>query len=122
MSAFSSDVLESMRRTVEVDIETHAPDGTVHSTIIWVVVVDGVPFIRSYRGPDARWYREVTAEPDCIVIVDGRRIAVRAVRAIDDASVEACSRGLRSKYADDPATPAMVAPSNLPTTLRLEPR
>lgn len=119
---FPADVLDLLSRTGEVDIETHAADGTLHRTIIWVVVVDGVAYIRSYRGSTARWYRELVAEPAGAIVADGRRIELRAVPATDDASVEACSAGLQEKYAGDPATPAMVAPAVLPTTLRLEPR
>lgn len=121
-ASLSADDLRLLARTAEVDIETHAADGTRHHTIIWVVVVDGVAYVRSYRGPTARWYREVVADPAGAIVADGRRIEVRAVPATDDASVAACSRGLEAKYAGDPATPAMVSAPNLPTTLRLEPR
>jgi hypothetical protein len=122
VGTFPDDVLDLWDRTGEVDIETHAADGTVHRTIIWVVVVDGIPFIRSYRGGTARWFREITAHPDGALVAGDRRIEVRAVPATDDASVEACSRGFWAKYPEDPATPAMVALSVLDTTLRLEPR
>jgi hypothetical protein len=122
VATLPGDVLDLLARTAEVDIETHAADGTRHSTVIWVVVVEGVGYIRSYRGPTARWYREVVAAPDATLVADGRRIEVRALPATDDASVTACSRGLEAKYAGDPATPAMVSLANLPTTLRLEPR
>lgn len=120
--AFPTDVLDLLARTGEVDVETRAADGTVHRTIIWVVVTDGIAYIRSYRGPGARWYREISADPDGAIIAGDRRIEVRAVPAIDEASIDACSQGLWAKYARDPATPAMVAPNVLPTTLRLEPR
>jgi hypothetical protein len=119
---FPPDVLDLMDRTTEVDIETRAADGTIHRTIIWVVVTDGIAFIRSYRGATARWYREITADPMGALIVGDRRTEVRAVPAIDDASVDACSRGFWAKYPQDPATPAMVALKVLDTTLRLEPR
>lgn len=122
VATFPADVLDILARTIEVDIETHAPDGTVHRTIIWVVVTDGIAFIRSYRGADARWYREITADPRSAIIVADRRLEVRAVPATDAVSVDACSRGFAAKYAGDPSTPAMVAPRILDTTLRLEPR
>jgi hypothetical protein len=105
-----------------VDIETRAADGTVHRTIIWVVVVDGVAYIRSHRGSTARWYREIVAHPDAAIIADGRRIELRAMAATDPASVDACTRGLETKYAGDPSTVTMVAPAISDTTLRLEPR
>lgn len=121
-TAFPPDVLDLFERTREVDIETRDADGARHSTIIWVVVTDGVPYVRSWRGARARWYREAIAAPDVAIVADGRRIGVRVVPATDPTSVEACSRGLASKYAGDPATPSMVTPAILDTTLRLEPR
>ncbi len=121
-STFPADVLELLARTGEVDIETRAADGTLHSTIIWVVVTEAVTYVRSYRGATARWYREIVADPGAVLVADGRRIEVRAVPATDAASVGACSRGLEAKYAGDPATAAMVAPAVHDTTLRLEPR
>ena len=120
--AFPPDVLDLMARTGEVDIETRATDGTIHRTIIWLVVTDGVAYVRSYHGATARWYREIMADPRGALIVGGRRIEVRALPATDEASVDACSRGLWAKYPEDPATPAMVATTVLDTTLRLEPR
>jgi hypothetical protein len=120
--AFRGGTLELLARTPEVDIETRSAHGTHHRTTIWVVVADGTPYIRAYRGPSARWYREVTTAPECALLVDGRRVELRVVPAVDAASVEACSRGFQAKYPGDPATPAMIAASNLPTTLRLEPR
>jgi hypothetical protein len=115
-------VLDLMARTREVEIETSAPDGTIHRTIIWVVVADGLAYIRSHRGATARWYREISADPLGAIIAGDRRIEVRAVPATDAASLDACSRGLWAKYPEDPATGAMVAPSVQETTLRLEPR
>jgi hypothetical protein len=122
VATLPGDVLDLLARTAEVDIETRAADGTIHRTIIWVVVTDGIAYIRSHRGAGARWYREVLAAPDGAIIADRRRIEVRAVPATDDASIEACSRGFETKYPADPATPEMTALGVLSTTLRLEPR
>lgn len=122
ITTFASDIRNLFARTQEVDIETRAADGTVHRTIIWIVVVEDVTYVRSYRGPGARWYREISADPEGAIIAGDRRVEVRALPAIDEASIDACSRGFWAKYPDDPATPAMVSSPNLPTTLRLEPR
>ncbi|HEY6058238.1 MAG TPA: DUF2255 family protein, partial [Candidatus Limnocylindrales bacterium] len=53
--------LRALERTEEVRIETRGADGTVHRTIIWVVVHGGDVFVRSVRGPSGRWYREACA-------------------------------------------------------------
>ncbi len=113
--------LELLDATDEVQIETVGTDGAVHRTIIWVVVAEGRPFIRSYRGPNARWYREVRRNPNVALLAGDRRIAVRAVPDTDASSIELVSEALKRKYSHDPATPAMVRAEVLPTTLRLEP-
>ncbi len=105
----------------EVKIETQAPDGPVHRTIIWIVADGGEVFIRSYRGPTARWFRESQANPAVAVHVGGRRIPSTAIPATDPDSIERASAALRRKYAGDPGLNGMVASENLPTTLRLEP-
>ena len=119
--SYASEDLEVLAGTDEVDIETQAPGGPVHRTTIWVVVDDGEAFIRTYKGPDSRWYREAVANPAVGIYVGGRRLASTAIPASDPDSIERVSAGFRRKYPDDPATGAMVAPANLPTTLRLEP-
>ena len=113
--------LAALAAAEEIDIETRAADGTVHRTIVWVMVQDGEVFLRSYKGPAGRWYRETLADPSVALHVDGRRLAARALPATDPASVEACSEGLREKYARSHSLRAMLAPGVLPTTLRVVP-
>ncbi|MGH2473759.1 MAG: nitroreductase/quinone reductase family protein [Candidatus Limnocylindrales bacterium] len=119
--AFSDDDLDRIDRTEEVEIETVASDGAVHRTVIWAIVDDGSVYVRSYRGPDARWYREALANPAVALHVDGRRLPATAIPATDPASIERTSQGLVRKYHDDPATPRMIRPEVLELTLRLEP-
>lgn len=113
--------LAALAAAEEIDIETRAADGTVHQTIVWVMVRDGIVYLRSYRGPSGRWYREALADPAVALHVDGRRLAARAEPATDPASVEACSQGLRDKYTRSYSLAAMLADSVLPTTLRVVP-
>jgi hypothetical protein len=119
---FDQDELERLARARTVRIETARPDGPVHSTIIWVVVDGEDVFIRSWRGPGARWYREAIANPEVAIVVAKRRLTATASRATDPNSVARTSAGLERKYAGDPATPSMVRDDILATTLRLEPR
>jgi hypothetical protein len=114
---------ESLRRLAaaqEVDIETQAPDGPAHRTTIWVVVDGEEAFVRSYLGPDARWYREALANPAVAVHVDDRRLAATAIPATDPDSIERVTDGFRAKYRPGASTTAM-ATQYLETTLRLEP-
>ena len=118
--SFASDDLERLNRAEEIDIETQAPDGPVHRTTIWAVVDGDETFIRSYLGPDARWYREALANPAVAVHVDDRRLAATAIPATDPDSVERVSSAFREKYPPGASTTAM-ATQYLDTTLRLEP-
>ena len=118
--SFPKDTIAVLDRANEVDIETRSPKGTVHSVPIWVVVEGDDVFIRTYRGPTSRWYRELLAAGGALV-VDGNRIPVKAIPAADATSVKRTSDGYRKKYRKGSSLDSMLVPSVLPTTLRLEP-
>lgn len=118
--SFASDDLERIASAVEVEIETQAPDGPAHRTVIWAVVDDGETFVRSYRGETARWYGEALANPAVALHVDGRRLPATAIPATDPDSIERTSRAFLAKYAGDPAARDMATQYH-DTTLRLEP-
>ena len=115
--------LALLRDEEEVEIETAATEeGPAHRAIIWVVVGDqDRVLIRSYRGPGARWYREITARPEATLHVGDRAIPIRAVPAGDAERVEACTEALRTKYAGQHSMPVMLR-QYLETTLELLPR
>ena len=117
---FAESDLELLHRLEEVDVETRSAAGDVHSTIVWPLVRDGVVYLRSYKGPSGRWYREAVAEPAIALNLAGRRLAARAIPATDPLSIEACSAALREKYPRDYSLEAMLVPEVLPTTLRIE--
>jgi hypothetical protein len=117
---YSQAELDLIDRTEEVEIETDGADGAVHRTIIWAVVDEADVFVRSYKGPYARWYREALSNPSVALHVDGRRLAATAVPASDPGSIARASAGILRKYAGDPAAASMVAPELLDLTLRLE--
>jgi hypothetical protein len=122
--SFASDTLQLIDETSEVRIETcRDEDAPVHRTTIWVVTVDGTVFVRSVRGREGRWYREVSENPAAALHVGHDRIAVRAVPVTDEAKIRAVSEAYREKYGrtSPGSTRAMVQPETLPTTLRLEP-
>lgn len=121
-AAFEPFDVDLLRSSEEIEIETWSTSaGPRHRTIIWVVVDDrDRVLIRSYRGPSARWFREVVAQPACRIHVGGRTLDARAEPATDPERVAACSEGLRIKYAGHSATPAMRR-TYLETTLELVP-
>ena len=117
---FPKDTTALLDRTREVDIETRSPNGTKHAVPIWIVVDADDVFIRTHRGPSSRWYRELLAGGGALV-VNGKRISVRAIPAADAASVKRTSDGYRKKYRKNNSLDSMLVSSVLPTTLRLEP-
>jgi hypothetical protein len=117
---FEESDLDLLSKLEEIDVETRSAAGDVHRTIVWPVVRDGVVYLRSYKGPEGRWYREALADPEIALVIDGRRVPARAVPAADPASVEACSAALQDKYPRDQSLAAMLVPAVLPTTLRIE--
>ena len=118
---FEESDLDLLATAKEIRVETRSRSGEVHKTIVWPLVRDGVVYLRSYRGPGGRWYREALADPSIALLFDRRRLPARAVPATDDASVEACSAALRDKYRRSYSLEAMLVPAVLPTTLRIEP-
>lgn len=119
---FAPDVLERMAATKEVRIETRrAPDGPRHRTIIWVVVVGGRAYVRTFRGAGSRWYREALGEEGCALLIGRDRYPLRIVSVSDPAIVDAVSRGFWAKYPRSRSTAAMVRDEVLETTLELLP-
>jgi hypothetical protein len=123
--SFDPDTLSVWDQTAEIEIETTRGGGApVHRTVIWIVVDGGSAYVRSVRGPAARWFREIRANSQSAVHAGGHRVAVEAQLAADAASVELVSKLLRNKYEErwPGPTASMVREEVLPTTLRLTPR
>jgi hypothetical protein len=107
----------------EVDIETtRGPGAPVHRTIIWAVIGDGQVYVRSLKGEAGRWYRELMANPEAILHVEGDAVPVSAVQTPDPASVARATEGFRRKYGNSPYLDTMIRDEIAPTTVRLEPR
>ena len=119
--AFPDLLLQRMDVAKEVDIETTAPDGTVHRVTIWIVVVDKAAYVRSVRGRKGRWYRELTDKKKGALHVGTRRVEVRPVAVRETALVDEVSAALWRKYAKNSSLFSMLRLSTLDTTLRLDP-
>jgi len=65
---------------------------------IWVVVVKGRAFVRSWSVKPNGWYHEFLREPRGIIQVAGHEIAVRAVRITDKRMRDAVDRAYLEKY------------------------
>ena len=123
MSAqFPAAVLKRFDGTKVVDIETRSAKGTKHSVKIWIVVVNAVPYVRSVRGPQGRWYRRLLARGEGVIVAGGQRTAVKAKHDRSKAAIDATSEALRRKYKTSGASlQSMLRADVLDTTMRLEP-
>jgi hypothetical protein len=112
MLSRNPDAIEMLDRTREVHVA--APGKRVP---IWVVVVDGEAYVRSYRGERGAWYRR--ALRDGRVEIEGIEAGVEPEH---DPELNArISEAFRQKYGErsPTSTDAMVAPEVVATTLRL---
>jgi hypothetical protein len=105
----------------EVEIETQAPDGPVHRTIIWIVVADDDVLVRSVKGEAGRWFKEAKANPAVAIHADGRRLQATAIPATDPDSIDRINAALTAKYTGIEGYDSMFEPTNLSANFRLEP-
>ena len=119
MPTFDPAILNAVRTEQEVRIRTSAQP--VRGVIIWIVNVGDTPFVRSYRGPNAKWYVAARADRRATLEAGGHSVAVQITPVGDAAVIASVSRAFLTKYANSPYVGAMVAPETLSTTLRLDP-
>jgi hypothetical protein len=120
MAKFNAETLRGLRDVQEVTIRTvKHPKSAV---VIWVMVADDEVFVRSWRGAKGRWYRDLAAGGPATLECAGRRLAVQALPASDQAAVARASLEFLRKYQRSTHAQEMVRSETLPTTLRLEPR
>ena len=65
---------------------------------IWAVVVEGRVFVRSYSLKERSWYRTFLEQPRGIIVVNDRKIKVRAVFTRSERLKTAVDRAYREKY------------------------
>lgn len=65
---------------------------------IWVVVVEGRVFIRSYSLKERSWYRTFLEEPHGIIEVNGKQMKVRPVFTRSERLKKLVDRGYAEKY------------------------
>lgn len=117
MAQFAPQILELLERVREIEVETRR-----RRTTIWVVTVDGSAYVRSIRGSEGAWYRDLRREREGVVHVGRHRVPVRASAVRSDETLQRVSAAFRRKYARSPGSLAsVVAPHTLAGTLRLEP-
>jgi hypothetical protein len=105
----------------EIDVRTPRRDGSASSRPIWVVVVDGTAYVRSYLGERGAWYRRARRDGRATIAAGGLTLAVALEPVSDPELNRRISDAFRAKYgARSPeSTEAMVSEDVIATTLRL---
>lgn len=119
--AFPDLLIQRMDVAKEVDIETRSPEGKANRVTIWIVVVEGVPYVRSVRGTKGRWYRELTARKQGVLHVGSRKLPVWPTKVKEPELIDEVSAALWRKYPKTAPLFSMLRYVTLDTTLRLDP-
>lgn len=92
---FTKSLLSSIDETTYLRIRS----GTAHRFIaVWVVVVKGRVFVRSWNDKAGGWYRAFLDEPRGAIEIAGRAVAVRARKARGERLMEAIEDAYAAKY------------------------
>ena len=118
--------VKHLKSAQEILLGTTSPSGKRRDTKLWVVVVDGEPYLRSMNGPGARWYRELVREGDGeVVLIDDDhlpRLPVRAEHVDDPATLAQVSKAIKKKYGwtHPQYLPRFLDDDSVAATLRLD--
>ena len=93
---FKDDVIASIRDSKILGIK--AGTGTHRTIWIWVVVVAGRVFVRSWDRKAHGWYRTLLDDPRGTIEIGGRTIPVRAVRTRGERLKDAIDAAYAAKY------------------------
>src|SRR3954453_17925009 len=118
---FSGPVLEELAKAKILGVRA----GTQHRyTGVWVVVVEGRVFVRSWNDKPTGWYRAFQAQPLGSMQLAGREIVVRARPLRDERLRDAVTRAYADKYntkASEKWVRGFAEPSRAAATLELLP-
>lgn len=119
--SWTEDELQRFGDANELNIATQRRDGTFRSALpIWVVRVGEELYVRSWRGREGSWFRQVRSNPSA---------KIRAGRHERTVSFQEGGGGLRAeidaafrtKYGSGWHVDAMTAPAAAEATFRLVP-
>ena len=118
---FSGPALEELAQAKSLGVRA----GSEHRyTGVWVVVVEGRVFVRSWNDKPTGWYRAFQAQPRGGIQLAGREIAIRARRLRSERLRDAATRAYAEKYdtkASEKWVRGFAEPHRVATTLELLP-
>lgn len=120
MTGWTSDELTRIGSAEELEIAARRSDGSLnHAVPIWVVCVGDDLYVRSWRGPDGRWFRDARASREGHIAAGGVDRDVDLVDAPEDVNdaIDNAYRGKYGRYSN--YVPPMLVPRARATTLKL---
>ncbi len=102
-----------------ISVQTEDEDGAVRETTIWLVVVDGLAYIRTSAG--SRWGRNVVRTPQIALRVEGDEYPVTAHFVEDEKLRTRIAARFREKYGWFDAMIGVLRGSN-PPIMRVDTR
>ena len=81
-----------------VNLVTRTKDGREITTLVGAVVVDGVGYIRSQRGAEAKWYKRALRTPEGGLLDGNTRYRVTFEHITDAALIRRVDRAIYVKY------------------------
>lgn len=120
-TGFSSEQLEAIRKSRILGVRA----GTEHRyTGVWVVVVEGRVFVRSWNDKPTGWFRAFLATPQGSVQLGDEELAVRGRRTRSVRLQEAVTAAYAEKYPTKGSqkwVTGFAEPERMATTLELVP-
>jgi hypothetical protein len=115
------ETLDVLDESIEIDLVTPRRDGSISRRPIWVVVVDGDAYVRSYLAARGAWYQRVLVDGQATIAFDSRSVDVGMEPAPDPDVNRRVSDAFQAKYGERAPGPTelMVSPEVTATTLRL---
>jgi hypothetical protein len=93
-------------------------DGAARETTIWLLVLDGQPYIRT--GSTTTWGENVLRDPNISLRVGSETLALRAERVADAALLARITEAFRAKYGFSDTLATLIRGE--PIVFRVKPR
>ncbi len=94
---FTDEILTTLRR--EKILGIRAGRGASHRVIgIWVVVVEGRVFVRSWSMKPRSWWRTFLEDPHGIIVIGTQEIPIHAVQTRSERLKDLVSAAYKEKY------------------------
>jgi hypothetical protein len=124
MTTWTNDELDRIAAADELQLASLRPDGTLRNPVtIWVVRHGDDLYVRSYKGPDAAWFRGTQVRHEGRIQAGGVAKDVTFADADHDldGQIDAAYRGKYRRYSASFVDP-MLSPQARSTTIKLVPR